>query len=115
MNNIVVDKPGFYVSYNGNPHSDPLCAALNRVLNTIAGTPEANIGRPETALCIRDGKEFGGVKFLILYGDHRKQFKEAADKGGLSACLDYFNTHRDQAAVASEHEPIEAKIAKIRH
>lgn len=33
--------------------------------------------------------------FYILNGDHRKQYKQAADSGGLEACLKYFadNSH----------------------
>ena len=109
MNTIVVDQPGFYVSYNGDIRGDPLGDMLDGILCDAFGIDKSNVGRPETALCIR-GKDRNDIKFLILYDDHSKQYKEAAERGGLAACLDYFNAHKDQASHASEHESIEAKF-----
>ncbi len=112
MNEIVVNTPSFYVSYNEHIGSEPLAAMLDGILCSTFGVDKANIGRSETALCIKGvNNKMSGIKFLILYGDHRQQYKDAAEKGGLEACLDYFNANRDQASHASEHEPIEAKIS----
>lgn len=109
MNEIVVREDGFYVSYNGDITSDPLGSMLDGILLSMAG--KDHVDSSETALCVKNNGKLSGYKYLILYGDHRQQYREAALKGGLSACLDYFNAHRDQASHASEHEPIEAKFA----
>ena len=47
-------------------------------------------GSDTTALVIGRGNHF-----YILNGDHRKQYKQASEEGGLEACFEYFrkNNH----------------------
>lgn len=56
-------------------------------------------GDVTTAIVIGDQMDY----FLILNGDHRKQLLDASHSG-LTACLDYFNTHLDIANNYSDHK-----------
>ncbi len=73
--NVLLICAGFKISYNADPGMG---------MNFFAG----DFGGDETAI-LAEGK------FFILNGDFRREYAEAADKGGLNACLMYFASKPD--------------------
>ena len=62
-NNIVRKGDGFYISF----------------------LPESKLNHAETALVVKEPKEF-----FILYGNHLKEYEELIPLG-LDACFEYYN------------------------
>jgi hypothetical protein len=48
----------------------------------------------ETTLAMETAE--GDMTFLILEGDFRQQYLQAANEGGLEACLDVYHSYRDK-------------------
>lgn len=48
--------------------------------------------------------------FFVLNGDHRDALCNAADTGGVQACMDYFMEHIAEANKLSEHHIIIGKM-----
>lgn len=86
-NEVFYRTEEFYLSYN--PTRQEFIHELDTILMSLLNRP-APQRKPETAICIRDGAEIYGVRFLILYGDHREALKPLA-KQGLEALIHYFN------------------------
>ena len=96
-NEIIYTCDEFYVSYLVERNElATLCDELTSMFSGIEHT-----GEPETALCVRTGKEgFASVEFYILYGDHREAYRNLSGHG-LKACFDYFIDHIDRIACSS--------------
>lgn len=70
--------------------------------------PPNNIGRPETAYVQLDDSKMFGARFLILYGDWRKEYEDAFAHGGNEACVALFLRNTEHMCEASD-KPIEAR------
>ena len=80
-------------------------------------TPNKTFNSPDKTFYVsynsRDAYLYGDVTtalvwgqmehFYILYGDHRKEYKELMDQG-WQACFDYFAGHKDLLSKYSETE-----------
>ena len=77
MPNVTTNFNGFYISYNN----------YDRAIH----------GSDTTALVVGQMQHF-----YILNGDHRIPLIEAANNGGLDACMDYFLAHIDQIGKYSD-------------
>lgn len=89
----------FYLSFNPTTKANPMVELCDSMISLLGG--EACDGRPETALCIYDTTKRYGVRFLILYGDHREGYRNAL-KHGLEGCKDYFLNHIEEACPATD-------------
>jgi hypothetical protein len=92
---LLLDEWDCFVSYN--PKTVKTDAdALNRIAEQLGKkTVYNNGGTSETAFVIRGVMEIGNT-FIILDGDHRDEFLEAARKDGLKGCLNVIRRHRDK-------------------
>lgn len=89
-NEVIVSNDKFYISYN--PHPGEFTQAIDKLIYAFGASPEPELGRAETALCVREREASFGVRFHILYGDHRDGYKPLIEKG-LAACLQYYRDH----------------------
>lgn len=87
MPNEILDFGDWFISYN------PDC---NDILSILIGATG-----PETALIMRDSAKRFGRRSLILKGDWRKQFEEAA-VNGLDACVNLYIANIEHAGATTD-------------
>lgn len=86
LNEIFHDGENYYLSYL--PYPSELTKMLDRNISILDGKPIENVGKSETAICIREP-----WKCLILYGDHREGYKPIASD--LEKCKKYWSEHQE--------------------
>jgi len=95
-NDCIFSNEEFYISYNAGPGN------LARTLDLLITGGSDNIGRDETALCLKQQEDkLFGVRFYILYGDHREAYRKLIPD--YAACYRYFLSHPEIWGHTSDH------------
>jgi len=89
-NSVLTISKRAYISFNPNPGGDPIGSMFQMMGTMTAGIRDGN--GAETALVLEPKEKDGKRTFLILNGDWRESFKEAAKKGGLKACRKLYDS-----------------------
>lgn len=92
MHEIIIGD-GFYISYVEEADKDPVVA----LIGVILGKPQA---QAETALCIPDESKFTGLRYHILNGDFREEYRKRIHS--LESCLEFFKTNIEHQSVWSD-------------